>query len=78
MWIEQAFVINDVPDATLTIKSMPMPISASSGNYIRVQIQKTSSNDGYPFIYIDINYNTSSIYSKRNDIHFVFVVRYTK
>lgn len=78
MWIEQGFIINDIPDSSLTIKSMPLPISASSGAYTRIQIQKTSSNDGYPFIYIDINYNTSAIYDKRDDIHFVFVVRYTK
>ena len=78
MWIESAFLINDTPDSSLTIKSMPLPISASSGAYTRIQIQKTSSNDGYPFIYIDVNYNTSAIYDKRDDIHFVFVVRYTK
>lgn len=78
MWIEQAFLINDVPNSTLTIKSMPLPISASSGSYIRIQIQKTTSNEGYPFIYIDINYNTSAIYDNRIAIHFGFVVRYTK
>ena len=78
LWIETAFMVNDVPDGTLTIKSLPLPTIQNNGGYIRVQIQKTSSNDGYPFIYLDVNWSISQIWTKRNDIHFVFVIRYTK
>lgn len=78
MWLESAFLVNDVPDGTFTIKSLPLPTIQNSGGYIRIQIQNTTSNDGYPFIYLDVNWSISQIWSKRNDIHFAFVVRYTK
>ena len=78
LWIEQAFILNDVPDSTLTIKSLPLPTIQNNNGYIRVQIQKTSSNDGYPFIYVDVQWSISQLHSKKDDIHYVFVVRYTK
>lgn len=78
LWIEQAFLLNDNPDSTFTIKSLPLPTIQSNGGYIRIQIQKTTSNDGYPFIFFDVNWSISQIWTKRDDIHFVFVIRYTK
>ena len=78
LWIEQAFILNDVPDSTLTIKSLPLPTIQNNNGYIRIQIQQTSSNDGYPFIYVDVQWSISQLYSKKADIHYVFVVRYTK
>ena len=78
LWIEQAFILNDVPDSTLTIKSLPLPTIQNNNGYIRVQIQKTSSNDGYPFIYVDVQWSISQLFSKKDDIHYVFVIRYTK
>ncbi len=78
LWIEQAFLLNDNPDSAFTIKSLPLPTIQNNGGYIRTQIQKTTSNDGYPFIYLDVNWSISQIWAKRNDIHYVFVIRYTK
>lgn len=78
LWIEQSFILNDVPDNTLTIKSLPLPTIQNNNGYIRVQIQQTSSNDGYPFIYVDVQWSISQLHSKKADIHYVFVVRYTK
>lgn len=78
LWIEQAFILNEVPDSNFTIKSLPLPTIQSNNGYIRVQIQQTSSNDGYPFIYVDVQWSISQLYSKKADIHYVFVVRYTK
>ena len=78
LWIEQAFLINDVPDSTLTIKSLPLPTIQNNGGYIRVQVQQTSSNDGYPFIYMDVQWSISQLFSKKDDVHYGFVVRYTK
>lgn len=78
LWIEQAFILNDVPDSNFTIKSLPLPTIQSNNGYIRVQIQQTSSNDGYPFIYVDVQWSISQLHSKKDDIHYVFVVRYTK
>ena len=78
MWIEAACLINDVPDGTFTIKSLPLPSIQNNNGYVQTQIQKTTSNDGYPFIYLDVNWSVSQIWAKRNDIHFMFTLRYTK
>ena len=78
LWIEQAFILNDSPDSSFTLKSFPLPTIQNNGAYIRTQIQKTDANDGYPFIYIDVQWSISQLYSKRTSIHYVYVLRYTK
>ena len=78
LWIEQAFILNDAPDSSFTLKSFPIPTIQNNGAYIRTQIQKTDANDGYPFIYIDVQWSISQLYSKRTGIHYVYVLRYTK
>ena len=78
LWIEQSFIMNDSPNSSFTLKSFPIPTIQNNGAYIRTQIQKTDANDGYPFIYIDVQWSISQLYSNKANIHYVYVLRYTK
>ena len=79
--IHDAQIVNDVPNNSFNVWSMPLPISSANGQYCRVQIQKSYSDppayDGVPFIYFDATYNASQLLDN-NNLLYVFTIRYTK
>jgi len=78
IWIEQAYILNDSPSASFSMKSLPLPSIQNNNTYIRIYIQKTDANDGYPFIFIDVQWSISQLFNNRANIHYVFTLRYTK
>ena len=78
LWIEQAYIMNEAPTSTFQMKSLPLPAIQNNGTYIRTYIQETDANDGYPFIFIDVQWSVSQLWDNRNVIHYVYTLRYTK
>lgn len=79
--ISDAQIVNNAPDNSFNVWSMPLPIASASGVYCRVQIQKSyaepAAYDGVPFIFFDTTYNAAQL-KDNNNMLYIFTIRYTK
>ena len=78
IWIEQAYILNDSPTSSFQMKSLPLMAIQNNGTFIRTYIQKTDANDGYPFIFIDVQWSVSQLFDNSANIHYIYTLRYTK
>ena len=76
--IVKGTVFTQVMTTALTVLSLPVPFASANGQYARCLIQKTESNDGYPFIFFDMTYSAANYNGNLSNISFVFTLRYTK
>ena len=80
IWIDygNSFLMN-TNKTTSNPKSHPLNYLAyGAGTFTRTNIQKTSSNDGKPFVYFENTYTASEWYSIRSDLRWYIVIRWTE
>lgn len=80
MWIDygNSFLMNG-NKSTSAPKSHPLNyLAESAGTSTRTNIQKSTANDGKPFVYFENTYNASGFYDVRDTLKWYIVIRWTE